>query len=74
MTENILLKVLKHYNITRMENQVGAEFNPQFHEAILKLKNEEMKSNTIQNVFKDGYLYHDRVLRAAQVSVVENEE
>eukprot|EP01080_Neovahlkampfia_damariscottae_P003418 gene3418-5963_t len=74
MTENILLKVFKQYHITRMEDPTEQDFDPKFHEAILKVANENLESNKIQNVFKDGYLYHDRVLRAAQVSVVENEE
>lgn len=72
MTENVLLKVFKNNNIHRIEDPTNQEFNPKFHEALMKIPNKEIKSGTVAHQLKTGYVYNDRVIRATQVVVVEN--
>ncbi len=46
-------------------------FDPNFHEAIMQLENEEKNSGEILEVFQKGYKIKDRVLRPAMVSIVK---
>jgi molecular chaperone GrpE len=74
MTEKILQKVFSHYQIKPIEDPTNKEFNPEFHEAMMKIEKPEMKSDTVFQVLKRGYFLNDRILRPAQVVVVENNE
>jgi molecular chaperone GrpE len=48
---------------------LGAEFNPQFHAAILQQPSNEVPANHVIMVTQAGYQLHDRVVRPAQVIV-----
>lgn len=49
---------------------LGESFDPNFHEAYTQVPaNEGQGSNEVAQVFEKGYKLHDRVLRAAKVSV-----
>lgn len=49
---------------------VGEPFDPNYHEAYTQVPaNEDQGSNEVAQVFEKGYKLHDRVLRAAKVSV-----
>ncbi|WP_423189465.1 nucleotide exchange factor GrpE [Alkalibacterium sp. f15] len=49
---------------------LGEPFDPNFHEAYTQVPaNEGQESNEVAQVFEKGYKLHDRVLRAAKVSV-----
>lgn len=49
---------------------LGEPFDPNFHEAYTQVPaNEGQGSNEVAQVFEKGYKLHDRVLRAAKVSV-----
>ena len=47
----------------------GEPFDPSKHEAIMQEPTDTVPENTVVQVFQDGYLYHDKVLRHARVSV-----
>lgn len=51
-------------------NPKGEVFDPHFHEAVSQVKTDAQASGTVWEVLRTGYLLHDRVLRAAMVSVV----
>jgi len=47
----------------------GKTFDPYLHEALLREIRPELEENAIVRVMRKGYLYKDRLLRPAQVSV-----
>ena len=64
-----LLKTLADHGAKPMEELVGKELDPNFHEAIATLPNAEIEEGRISNVAKTGWTLNDRLLRAAQVVV-----
>lgn len=50
---------------------VGEEFNPDFHNAVMQVENEELKSGTVAQELQKGYLYRDSVVRHSMVAVVQ---
>ena len=50
----------------------GKPFDPNFHEAYAQVPAEEgQESGVVAQVYEKGYKLHDRVLRAAKVTVTE---
>lgn len=56
------------------ETLVGQPFDPVHHEAMLRQPSSEIPEEHIVQVFRNGYLYNERVLRAAQVMVSAGDE
>lgn len=48
---------------------LGEPFDPAFHEAIHQEKSVEYKPGAIVHVYQKGYLYRDKLLRPARVTV-----
>ena len=48
---------------------VGQEFNPDFHNAVMHVEDDEFGENEIVEEFQKGYMYHDSVLRHSMVKV-----
>ena len=48
---------------------VGQEFNPDFHNAVMHVEDEEAGKNIIKEEFQKGYMYHDSVVRHSMVKV-----
>ncbi len=46
---------------------VGQEFNPDFHNAVMHVEDEEAGENIITEEFQKGYMYHDSVVRHSMV-------
>jgi molecular chaperone GrpE len=63
-----LRDVLEKFGITVFASQ-GESFDPAKHEAIMQETTDAVPENTVVQVFQEGYLYHDKVLRHARVSV-----
>src|SRR5690625_1446368 len=53
---------------------VGEPFDPTHHEAMLRQPSDEVAEEHIVQVLRNGYLYNERVLRAAQVMVSAGQE
>jgi molecular chaperone GrpE len=53
----------------RAVSDVRAPFDPNYHEALAMEASEEVPANHILREFQKGYLYKDRLLRAAKVVV-----
>jgi molecular chaperone GrpE len=60
--------VLVKHDCKRIE-ALGQPFDPAFHEAISQQPSADYPPGTVVLVAKEGYLLHDRVVRAAQVIV-----
>ncbi len=63
-----LMMVLTDLGVTPIE-AVGQEFDPNFHNAVMHVENEELGENIIAEEFQKGYKYKDAVLRYSMVTV-----
>ena len=50
---------------------VGQEFDPDFHNAVMQVENDELGSGTVAQELQKGYMYKDSVVRHSMVSVVQ---
>lgn len=50
-------------------DEKGAEFDPRIHEALLQTPDPQATTETVGQVLRPGYVFGERVLRAAQVAV-----
>jgi molecular chaperone GrpE len=68
MISDMLQDLLKKYGVKEIE-ALGQPFDPNLHEAIAKVAAQGQKPNTVIEVPEKGYIYQDRLLRAAKVVV-----
>lgn len=50
---------------------VGAEFNPEFHNAVMQVESEEYESGFVAQELQKGYMYRESVVRHSMVAVVQ---
>ena len=50
---------------------VGQEFDPDFHNAVMQVENDELESGTVAQELQKGYMYKDTVVRHSMVAVVQ---
>lgn len=48
---------------------LNTEFNPDFHNAVMHIEDENVDENIIVEEFQKGYMYHDSVVRHSMVKV-----
>lgn len=60
--------VLKKFNVEPID-AVGEEFDPHKHEALTHMPSDEYPAETCSNQVRRGYMFSDKLLRAAQVVV-----
>ena len=68
MTMNELVKIFTSLGVEIFGN-VGDEFDPNLHNAVMHIENEEMEENSIAAVFQKGFKIGDKVVRFAMVQV-----
>ncbi len=64
-----LVKALGDHGAKMMDDLLGKELDPNFHEALATMPNDDYKEGEICNIVKTGWMLGDRLLRAAQVVV-----
>ncbi len=64
-----LTKALNQFGVQPMAVEVGAEFDPTRHEALLRQPVEGLAANHIAAVLQIGYTIDDKTLRPTQVAV-----
>ena len=64
----ILDKFFIKYDVKTID-ALGAAFDPNLHEALGMIQHPSAVPNTVVRVERKGYLYHDKLLRPAQVLV-----
>ncbi len=69
LISNQLKKTFEKLNITAF-GEVGEEFNPELHNAISSVDNEELESDTIAAVYQRGYKVGDKIIRHCMVQTV----
>jgi len=62
------IDVLEKFGITTFKAE-GEHFDPAMHEAMMQVETSDVPENRVVQVFQDGYLYHEKVLRHAKVGV-----
>ncbi|RNA05610.1 hypothetical protein BpHYR1_034897 [Brachionus plicatilis] len=71
MTESRLLKIFEKHGLVQIKPTSGEKFDPNLHEAIFQVPITNKESGTVAIVSKIGFKLHERVIRAAQVGVVQ---
>mmetsp|Transcript_13688 Transcript_13688/g.21917 ORF Transcript_13688/g.21917 Transcript_13688/m.21917 type:complete len:187 (-) Transcript_13688:1266-1826(-) len=72
LTMRELLKTFAKHGIELISPEVGDKFDPNVHEAMFEAPVPGTKSGEIIQVSAQGFMLHDRLLRAAQVGVSSN--
>lgn len=63
-----MMTVFAEMGVTPIE-ALGEEFNPDFHNAVMHIEDEEAGENVIVEEFQKGYLYKETVVRHSMVKV-----
>jgi molecular chaperone GrpE len=70
MTTTMFVQVLEKYGVQRL-NPVGEKFNPEQHQAISMIEDENVESNHIISVMQKGFTLNERLVRPAMVIVAK---
>lgn len=82
LTRKQLLQTFDHHGVKPMDHPVGSQFDPNLHEATFQVpaevapkreSGEAREAGEVIDVSKEGWMIKDRVLRPAQVGVVQME-
>jgi molecular chaperone GrpE len=65
-----LLATLGRFGVKRIEAR-GVSFDPNLHEAMAEVEDDSRPPRSVVSVLEDGYMIHDRLLRAARVAVAK---
>ena len=63
-----MMEILDKMGVSEID-AVGCEFNPEIHNAVMHIDDEETEANTIVEQFMKGYKYKDKVIRYSMVKV-----
>jgi len=67
LTLKNFLSTLEKNGVEKIDTE--SKFDPNFHEAVMKVDSDEVESGEIVQTLQNGYKLKDRVLRASMVSV-----
>lgn len=66
-----LHETLKNDGLEPIETE-GQKFDPNFHQAVMRVENPELEDDTIAQELQKGYIVKGRVIRPSMVQVVSN--
>lgn len=64
-------EILKKNGLERIETE-GKKFDPNFHQAVMRVQDEELEDDDIAQELQKGYMVKGRVIRPSMVQVVAN--
>jgi len=70
MTTTMFVQILEKHGLERL-NPVGEKFNPDQHQAISMIEDENVESNHIISVMQKGFSLNERLVRPAMVIVAK---
>lgn len=70
LTLRQLNKFLEKFGVKEID-ALGQPFNPSYHEAVQEEASVEFNPGTVVQVYQKGYMFHERLLRPARVSVAK---
>ena len=68
LTEKQLTSINEKFKITKVDS-LNSKFDPNMHQAMFEIENDEEEEGTILQVIQDGFKIEDRLLRPALVGV-----
>ncbi len=71
MILNQILELLERLGVKEIE-ALDKEFDPHYHEAVMRVQDEDYPDNTIVEVLQKGYIMKSKVIRPSMVKVVVN--
>jgi molecular chaperone GrpE len=71
MVRDELMRSLARHGIARITASQGDEFDPNIHEALMRVKAPGVATNQVVTQLQPGYVLGDRTLRPVKVSVAE---
>jgi molecular chaperone GrpE len=69
-TQRQLQATLGRFGVKRIE-ALGASFDPNLHEAMAEVEDDSNPPRSVVSVLEDGYMIHNRLLRASRVAVAK---
>lgn len=69
-----LVRALQSHDVNRFKPEIGDEFDPMMHEAMMRQPSEDVEPNHIVSVLQVGYKMGELVLRPAKVAIAELKE
>ena len=70
MTAKEVLTIFEKHGIKRI-SPLGEKFDPNFHQAVFEVETDDHPAGHVAQVLQEGYVMHDRLLRAAMVGVAK---
>jgi molecular chaperone GrpE len=67
-----LLQALEQAGLEAI-NAVGEDFDPQKHEAVMQVEDDQVPDNSIVEELRRGYMFKDKVIRPSMVKVAKNQ-
>lgn len=71
MVYNQLMETLKKNGVEAIK-ATGEKFDPNYHQAVMRVQDPEKEDDTIAEEFQKGYMVQGRVIRPSMVKVVAN--
>lgn len=71
LIQNQMIEILAGKGIKKIDVEIGAEFDPNAHEAVAKVESDEFESDCIVEIAQCGYKMGELVLRATRVVVAQ---
>lgn len=62
---------LAKHGVKMIETSVGGEFNPEIHNAMSYVESDSIASGFIAQIYQNGYMYNERILRPAMVLIAK---
>ena len=69
LTQRSMLETLAKNGLEKINAELGAQFDPAFHEALMLDNTDEYENNAITLILQNGYSLNGRVIRPAKVKV-----
>ena len=69
LTQKQMVETLAKNGLEKIELEIGTEFDPAFHEALMLDNTDEYGNNCVTMVLQNGYTLNGRVIRPAKVKV-----
>ena len=66
-----MMDVLKNRGLEHIETK-DAKFDPNFHQAVMRVENPELEDDSIVAELQKGYMVKGKVIRPSMVQVVSN--
>jgi len=73
LTLKQLKDTLAKFGLKEIELNVGDNFDPNYHEALMLDNKDNFENNQVTQILQKGYILHDRVIRPSKVSVNKKE-